>query len=216
MYIIYSKKKDTHYCIYEDLLSRIFNINNNCSVYVNTEHNPLIVIRLNDKVILSDSYNVDNPKVIIKLKLYNNLKLITYLSEYGRVAVLEWLKNSGLPLQYDDTALRFASSNGQVAVLEWWKNSGLELKYNKYALNYASCYGEVAVLEWWKNSGLPLKYSEDALDWASHNGHQIAVLEWWKNSGLELKYSEKALNSASYYDQFAVLKWWKNSGLPLK
>jgi hypothetical protein len=187
MYIIYSKKKDTYYGIYKDLLSykTVCNINNNYDLYF-YEHEPRIVIRVNDKVILSDSYNVNNPKVIQKLKLYNNMQFINHVSCYGQVAALEWLKKSGLPLKYNEYALNHASCYGQVAVLEWWKNSGLELKYNEGALDWASQKGQVAVLEWWKHSGLPLKYSVLALVLASGYG-QIAVLEWWEKSGLELK-----------------------------
>uniref|UniRef100_A0A6C0E5N0 Ankyrin repeat protein n=1 Tax=viral metagenome TaxID=1070528 RepID=A0A6C0E5N0_9ZZZZ len=183
MYIIYSKKDDTHYGIYKDLLLRIFNINYNYYSYFDNEHNPRIVIRLNDKVILSDSYNVNNLKVIIKLKLYNNLQFINYVSYNGSVTVLEWWKKSGLPLKYNNSALNLASCYGQVAVLEWWKNSGLKLKYDAHALNWASCYGHINVLEWWKNSGLELKYFERTISLASESG-QVAVLEWWKNSGL--------------------------------
>ena len=94
-----------------------------------------------------------------------------------------WRKHIVMILEpKDDTPIHLASKCGQVAVLDWWKNSGLPLYYNAYAINYASMNGHVAVLDWWKNSGLPLKYDETAITSASEFG-RVAVLDWWLNSG---------------------------------
>ena len=235
----------------------------------------VIKIKLqNGTVVLSDKYNLYNPKTIIKFKLVIDKNYINNVCCLGRVHTLEFLKSSYLfpefP-EYTDNTLIHASNNGHISVLEWWKNSGLPLKYNNDAINYASLSGHVAVLEWWKNSGLPLQYDDLAVHGASENGHinvlewwknsclkliygniltypshsdrdlvavlewwknsgleiiyttcemdyahKPHVLEWWKNSGLELKYSKEALDWASGHGQVAVLEWWKNSGLELK
>jgi hypothetical protein len=224
MYIIYCNKDCEKNICYEEIKHKVVNISNN-RVNDNNYVDDLIekryvgiIIRFNNKTILSDRCYIYNPNVILKYKLYNSLRLINFASLHGKVNVLEWWKNSGLQFQYDEYALNWASSNGQVAVLEWWKNSGLPLKYDKETLNMASLNGHVAVLEWWKNSGLELKYGRYALFFASQEGH-INVLEWWKNSGLALAYDEKILQynykSSLSQNQDAVIKWWKNSGLPL-
>jgi len=205
-----------------------------------------------DKIILTDykyslfaintiiKFNIDvnEPYYIDTLSLYGKLHILEWLkniiiiselkyteqamdnvssssSGCGYVEVLEWWKNSGLPLKYSKNALDYASCNGYVNVLEWWKNSGLPLKYSIDALNLASKYGHVAVLEWWKNSRLELKYNEMAIDLACSYGH-IKVLDWWFNSGLELKYNENALHSAIRFGDINLVKWWVNSGLELK
>jgi len=80
-------------------------------------------------------------------------------SEYGHVDVLEWWKNLGIFLYYDEDALDKASSNGHIDVLNWWLNSGLQLKYSENSIDFV-CRERYDVLHWWLNSGLQLKYSE--------------------------------------------------------
>jgi len=86
---------------------------------------------------------------------------------------------------YTKDSLCWASSRGHINVLNWWKNSGLGLIYNEETLDTASENGHVNVLTWWLNSNLPLKYSKKSLDNALKNGH-VNVLEWWNNYGLPI------------------------------
>lgn len=136
-------------------------------------------------------------------------------SESGHVNVLQWWKESGLPMYYTAKSMDYATFQRQYTVLDWWKNSGLPLKYSKEGLVIASAHGNTKMLDWWKDSGLKLIYDEEPMDIASKNGHTNA-LQWWLDSGLELKYSMKAMDDASDNYRTNVLDWWKKSGLPLK
>jgi hypothetical protein len=113
-----------------------------------------IIIRLNNKVILGDKYYIYDLEIIKKFKLYNNTVFINYVARYGHINILEWCKNSGLPLQYSSQALNLASKYGHINVLDWWKNSGLKLKYTKKTLLYI---GSRVGREWLENSRLPFQ-----------------------------------------------------------
>ncbi|KAJ3041747.1 hypothetical protein HDV00_008835 [Rhizophlyctis rosea] len=99
-------------------------------------------------------------------------------SWHGHVRVLQWWKDSGLPLKYTEDPMDRASWSGHVDALTWWKGSGLELLWTKSALNDAR---RVEVLEWWRGSGLEMKFDADIVV----GEHKPAeAREWWRNSGL--------------------------------
>jgi hypothetical protein len=106
----------------------------------------------------------------------------------------------------------WASSKGHVELLQWWKESGLEMKYDEHSMDYPSRKNRCNVLQWWKDSGLELKYDYKAIYVASEYGH-CNVLQWWKDSGLELKYDSESMSGARRYGHYNVLQWWKDSGL---
>jgi hypothetical protein len=196
-----------------------------CILSCNSQCEKINEYRDHTKFIVGEEYDLYDIKVIKKFKFYMYdkcmMKMVESASLNGHIKVLEFLKNSGLPLQYDNekkkytgTPLDLASGRGLVDVLEWWLKSNLPLEYTHHALYYASYEGLVDVLEWWLKSNLPLKYNVNAIDFASENGH-VNVLDWWKNSGLPLKYTEKALHYAIKAGQVSVIDWWFRSGLAI-
>ncbi|KAI9183716.1 hypothetical protein H9P43_004634 [Blastocladiella emersonii ATCC 22665] len=103
------------------------------------------------------------------------------LSARGRVAGLEWWKQSGLPLKYTTAAMDGAAANGDIPLLTWWRGSGLKLKYSHKALDAASAKRNLALLSWWRDAKLDLDH-DTAQSNALHSGH-VDVLQWWYDSG---------------------------------
>ncbi|KAI9348937.1 hypothetical protein DFJ73DRAFT_834325 [Zopfochytrium polystomum] len=77
---------------------------------------------------------------------------------------------SRVDLSLSSQAMASASENGRVAVLQWWKESGYDLKFTEWAIVAASLNCHIAVLDWWKDSRLELKYSSYAMDNAAGSG----------------------------------------------
>jgi hypothetical protein len=221
--------KDTKYNIYhinyfnQFQIGKINNSERSCYyvriVLCNKDTNIINDKLIDNKVVLSEKYYLFDPKIVKKMvKKFNlevNERYIAWAGSKGEVQFLEWWKNSGLSLKYDNLSLVGASATNCINVLTWWLKSKLPLKYDRSALAIASIYCQLDVLTWWFKSNLPLKYDEKALNHASAHGN-VHVLESWKNSGLELKYDECALEYASIKGHVEVLIWWFKSNLPLK
>jgi len=147
-------------------------------------------------------------------KLIYNKDAIDGACGNGHVAVLDWWKRSGLPLEYSEASLEHASAIGNIPVLDWWKHSGLPLRIGR-VMESASGAGHLDVLEWWYTSKLDFKYDRNALFNASCNG-RVEVLDWWLQSGLQMIFDTDTLAGATKYNRAEVLEWWDRSKLPIQ
>jgi hypothetical protein len=159
-----------------------------------------------------------HPDLIAPPKPGTIAEAIDSASRGGQVASLDWWLSSGLPLEYTEAALEYASAKNEVPVLAWWKHqnkvSSLPLKIGR-VMDTASTAGNVKVLEWWAASQLEPKYDRHALHHASCHG-KVDVLQWWLGSGLQLIFDQDALTGATRHNRPEVLEWWDKSGLPIQ
>ncbi|UKZ85564.1 uncharacterized protein TrAFT101_001419 [Trichoderma asperellum] len=113
---------------------------------------------------------------------------------------------------YSTEAIDGASKNGHVQVLQWWKQSGLPLLYTKVSLEQASSNGHIPVLDWWldtaaRDCSIPL-HSGRSLLWAAKNGH-ADVLRWWHTSGICVGYEGGVALVASKWGHVHALETWR-------
>lgn len=154
---------------------------------------------------------------------------------------------SFLTKEYNAEALDSASKAGFIGVLDWWRNSRLPLRYTEAALEQASSRGNLEVLEWWRKASLPQsseaqpdndQASSDhnlnekpsirpinmpstpnqtpplpllvgkSIVYAAQNG-QAATLQWWVNSGIPFGFEGSVARIASANGHIDVLQLWK-------
>ena len=142
---------------------------------------------------------------------------------------------SFLEKQYGREAMDGASARGSVHVLEWWRQSGLPLKYSEASLEQASARGHLNVLEWWRQKAVASASARDrdqdqdpvlgaatapvatvialkpgrSLPAAAQTG-QLAVLRWWEQqSGVAAPHRDVVCKTASRHGQAGVLEVWR-------
>ena len=173
-------------------------------------------IKINNCVDYAIIYgNIDVLKWYMSVDVIHIEHAINLASKFGKINILDYIKNSEYDFNYEEIAINNASENGHIHVLDWFKNNDLEIKYNENAVNYASKNGHVQVLEWFKKNNYDLKYTKNAFNYASEMGH-VQILDWFKINNYKLKYNKTALINACFRGHIHVLEWFKNNGYEFK
>ncbi|KAI4181019.1 MAG: hypothetical protein L6R41_006866 [Letrouitia leprolyta] len=145
-----------------------------------------------------------------------NADAIDLASKSGYVHVLQWWRDSGLPLRYTDAALEQASAQGQIEVLDWWRSASTNSSYGHKLEDSTS--SEIMVITDGTEDGtngrdatsLPpvhLKVGK-SLIYAAQNGQSDTIL-WWMSSGIPTVYEEAVARTASANGHVNVLRAWK-------
>jgi hypothetical protein len=144
-----------------------------------------------------------------------------------------------LAKEYNNEAIDSASAAGFVHVLEWWRNSGLPLKYSDASLEQASGHGNLDVLDWWRanskyapptttpSTSTPhAPISEAAQSQQQPHPHEplqlrvgksichatqagtLPTLRWWSASTIPFAHEDTIAKLASAHGHVALLDFW--------
>ncbi|KAI9175227.1 hypothetical protein H9P43_006588, partial [Blastocladiella emersonii ATCC 22665] len=165
-------------------------------------------------------------------------KIMDVASEFGQVAVLEWMLRDDTAhiaayfavtsppgpvlraldrsrlAQQPSSVFNAAVECGNVAVLDLWRALNVPLPVDPTRIaNAASEHGHVNVLAWLASwNCTELEYNVHAVAFASING-STNVLEWWRMSGYPLRFTQRAIRGAARNGHIGTLQWWRDSGL---
>jgi hypothetical protein len=147
-------------------------------------------------------------------------------SRSGFVHIIDWWRQSGLPLKYTEAALEQASSKGHLLVLEWWREASMH-QGSYYIDSDSSKYGSTVLrnrqhsppmhtdrrlspeptTNTVESTPLRLKVGKSIVA-AAQNG-QAATVMWWDTSGIPYSHSEAVAKTASAHGHVNVLEAWK-------
>lgn len=147
-----------------------------------------------------------------------NAEALDSASKAGFIHVLDWWRESRLPLRYTEAALEQASSRGNLEVLEWWHNasspqaSEARTDYNEASTDNAQAENSARKAsnvpsDTNRTPPLPLLVGKSII-YAAQNG-QAATLQWWVNSGIPFGYEASVARIASANGHIDVLQLWK-------
>lgn len=144
-----------------------------------------------------------------------NADAIDLASKSGYVHVLQWWRDSGLPLRYTDAALEQASAQGQVGVLDWWRSASKchdddpEIRDSEHHVCSSNTLTEVAGTNSRIDNQSPLRLKVGkSLIYASQNG-QATAIRWWMSSGIPTVHEEAVARTASANGHVNILQLWK-------
>ena len=146
-----------------------------------------------------------------------NAEALDSASKAGFIHILDWWRNSGLPLRYTEAALEQASSRGNIEVLDWWRNASLPQSYqdeNEQSVTgtpvVANAENDTSIkISNATNQPLPLRLKVGkSIIYAAQNG-QAATIQWWVKSGIPTAHEEAVARIASANGHVNVLQLWK-------
>jgi hypothetical protein len=147
------------------------------------------------------------------------INAVNNASAAGFVQVLDWWRNSGLPISYTSTALEQASSKGMIASLEWWKQAsrhqggyhieGSENGPSSHRGRHPSPASRKPGTPDDTESLVPLRLKVGkSIVFATQNGRED-VVRWWDESGIPYAHEDTVAKLASQNGHVEILQLWK-------
>lgn len=148
--------------------------------------------------------------MVVKLDLPLPKNCINIAAKYGKINMLEWIKNNN-KIDYDNNirACNLAAEYGHLDALKWLVDN----KFDKYltvdTFMEAAGNGDLEVLKWLLSKGCP--WNETTCIIAAGNGH-LEVLKWAREN--DCPWDESTCSFAAEMGELETLKWAREKGCP--
>jgi hypothetical protein len=147
--------------------------------------------------------------------------------EGGHVSTLNWLLNSGVPLErncwseYDGTTVNmthhgacyWAVEAGYLSMLQYLRSLEPPFAWGKDLCSLAAKNGHLHVLQWARSQAEPCPWGEETCAGAALNGH-LNVLQWARSQAEPCPWDEGTCMFAAEKGHLHVLQWARSQPEP--
>lgn len=132
-----------------------------------------------NKIILGKRYYLLDPDVVKQFKLPVTEYYMDTLSDIGDTETLDKWLNSSKVHKYSVKCVDNALKNENFKILNWWKNSGLPLKLSSEGVQYCTAHNQIGMLKWLSTNNIKITFKKSQIRSHLRLFGTKETIAWW-------------------------------------